>query len=315
VSQVGIRPEGIKIYQYVFFLSLLLILPGAQGPLFFWLNGLIPLVVFLFLYGFGWKTGSRIVLLGALIACAVSMFFQFFPLFLFSLVAFPAGFAIAHAAARSEDQIITGAKGIICLGACGLLFWGGLVATDDAFSYSGLIQQVQQGMETVLESYRNNSSIPTDRLLEIDQVIRQAKSIFPLILPAILVNGIICTIWLAMVGGNRLALRFFEKRPWPEYKFWKLPDKLIWAAIVSALFALIPVPLFQSVGINCLLTVGIIYFYQGIAILIFFCDKWKIPFFFRLPLYTLAVIQSSGALLLIIAGIADTWLDLRKICK
>ena len=75
---------------------------------------------------------------------------------------------------------------------------------------------------------------------------------------------------------------------------------------------MMPASLFQSIGINCLLAVGVLYFFQGIALLVFFCDKWKIPFFFRLPLYALAVVQSSGALVLMIAGIADIWLDFRK---
>ena len=213
VSQVAIGPERIKIFQYVFFLSLLLILPGAQWPLFFWLNGLIPLVVFLFLYGFGWKQGSRLVLLGALIACAVSLFFDFFPLFLFSMTAFPAGYVIAYAAERSEDQFLTGAKGIISLGICGLLFWLGLVATDNSFSYSGLILQVQQGMEAVLETYRNNTAIPADRLLEIDQIIRQAKSIFPLILPAILGKWYYLHRLDCHCRGKSAGVEFFRETP------------------------------------------------------------------------------------------------------
>jgi uncharacterized protein YybS (DUF2232 family) len=316
VSQVERRPEGIKIYiQYIFFLSLLFILPGVQWPLFFWLNGCIPLAVFLILYGFGRKTGSKILMLGMLIACGMSFILQSFPLLLFSLVALPAGFVIAGGVTRSEDHIVTGAKGVICLGLSGLLFWGGLIASDGAFSYAGIIQQVQQGMDAALEAYKSNTAIPVDKLLEVDQIIRQAKSVFPVILPAIVGNIVISTIWLTMVGGNRLAFGFFKRRPWPEYKIWKLPDSFIWLGIASALLALLPAPVLQPVGINCLLMVGIIYMYQGIAVLVFFCDKWKIPFFFRLPLYTLAVIQSAGALLLTIAGIADTWLDFRKIRK
>lgn len=315
MSQVEIKPERIRTFQYVFFLSLFLILPGAQWPLFFWLNGLIPLVVFLFLYGFGWKMGGLILLSGALTACAVSMYLSFFPFFLFSLTAFPAGYVIAYAAGRTEDQITTGMKGVLCLGGCGLLFWAGLIAIDNTFTYSGVIQQVQQGMDAVLKSYRNSSSIPVDRLLEIDQVFSQVKSIFPIILPAILGNSIILTIWLTIAGGNGLALRFFGKRPWLEYKYWNLPDKFIWVSIASALFALIPDTRFHSIGINCLLMCGIVYVFQGVAILVYFFDKWRVPYFFRLPLYTLAAIQSTGTVLLMIAGIADIWMDFRKIHK
>ena len=305
----------MRIFQYVFLLSSVLILPGVQWPLFSWLNGFVPLVTFLLLYGLGWNQGNRIMLQGAILACAVGYFLGCMPLVLLSLTAVPPGYVIAHAAGRSEEQMIAGMKGILCLGICWLFFWGGLVATNNAFSYSALIHSVQEGMDATLNVYRQNTSIPVEKLLLIDQFLNEVKSVFPIILPAIVGNIIILTIWLTMVLGNRLALRFCNKSPWPEYKYWKLPEKLVWAVIFSAVLALIPIQPIQPIGINLLLLVGVFYIFQGIAILVYFLDKWNMPIILRLPLYTIAVIQSSGTLLLLVVGIADIWLDLRRINK
>jgi uncharacterized protein YybS (DUF2232 family) len=313
VGQVEIKPEGIRIFQYVFLLSLVLVLPGVQWPLLSWLNGFVPLFAFLYLYRFGWNRGNKILLQGVILACLVGFFLRSMPLILLSLTSLPAGYVIAHSAARSEKQMITGIKGIVCLGPCWLVFWGGLVATNNAFSYSALIHSIQEGMDASLNIYRQNTSIPVDKLLLIDQFINQAKAVFPVILPAILGNIIIMTIWLTMVLGNRLALRYCNKSPWPEYKYWKLPERLIWAAIVSAVLALIPLQPIQPVGINLLLLAGVLYIFQGLAILVYFFDKWNMPIIFRLPLYTIAVIQSSGTFLLLIVGIADIWFDFRRL--
>jgi hypothetical protein len=315
VDQVERKPEGIRIFQYVFLLSSVLVLPGMQWPLLSWLNGFVPLVAFLLLYGFGWNLGNRIILQGVILACVVGFFLRSMPLILLSLTTLPPGYAIAFAAGRSEEQMITGIKGILCLGGCWLVFWGGLIATDNAFSYSALIHSVQEGVDASLNVYRQNNSIPVDKLLLIDQFLNQAKTLFPVILPAILGNIIIVTIWLTMVLGNRLALRYFNKSPWPEYKYWKLPERLIWAAIFSAVLALIPLKPIQPMGINLLLLVGVFYIFQGVAILGYFFDKWNMPIIFRLPLYTIAVIQSSGTFLLLVVGIADIWLDFRRLSK
>jgi len=313
VGQVEIKPEGMRIFQYVFLLSSVLVLPGVQWPLLSWLNGFVPLVVFVFLYRFGWNLGSKIILQGAVLACTVSFMLRSLPLILLPLFTIPAGYVVAYSAERSEDQMITGMKGIICLGGCWLVFWCGLIAINDAFSYSSLIHSVQEGMDASLTLYRQNTSIPVDKLLLIDQIINQGKAVFPVILPAIMGNIIIVTIWMTMVLGNRLTLRYCNKSPWLEYKYWQLPDRLIWAAIFSAILALIPLQPIQPIGINLLILAGVFYIFQGVAILVYFFDKWNMPIIFRLPLYVIAVIQSSGTFLLLVVGIADIWLDFRRL--
>jgi hypothetical protein len=313
VYQVEGKPEGLKIFPYIFLLSLVLILPGVQWPVFIWLNGFVALFAFFILYGFGWNQGNRIILQGVLLACAVCFFLRSLPLIAFSLTALPAGYVIAYAAGKSEDQIVTGIKGILALGVCWLVFWGGLFATNNAFSYSALIYLLQDGLSVSLNLYRQNESMPVETLIVVEQMINQMKVVLPKILPAILIFFVILTVWLTMVLGNRLALRYYGRSPWPEYKFWKVPEKLIWAEIVTAILALIPVEPFGTIGINLLILMSVIFIFQGIALLVFFLNKWKMPVIFRLFLYTIAVIQSSGIVVLLVVGIADIWFNFRRL--
>lgn len=315
MDQVVRKPERTGIFHYVFLFSLVLILPGIQWPLFFWLNGFVPMAVFFFLYCFGEKTGNKILLQGAVLAFVVSFFLQTLPLYLLAITSLPAGYVIARSARRSEGQMATGAKGILTLAACWLIFWGGLVVVDKGYSYSALIQSVQSWVDMLLKAYRNNESIPVDTLIVIDQMLNQTKTFFPVILPAILCNFVLLTVWLTMVLGNRLALKYIGGSPWPEYRLWRLPEKFIWAEIVSAGLALLPFGQVGTVGINLLILVSVLFIFQGLSIVVFFFNKWNMPFMFRLPLYALAIIQSSGTLLLLIIGIADTWLDLRRLNK
>ncbi len=311
--QVERKPAGMGIFNYVLLFSSVIILPGIEWPLFSWLNGFVPLAAFLFLYGFGWNTGSKIVVQGVVLAFAVCFFLRTLPLYVLALTCIPAGYIIARSAVRSENQISAGTKGILALGTCWLVFWGGLIVLDSSFSYSALIHGVQDWMDVLMNAYRNNKSIPVDTLIAIEQMLNQTKTYFPVILPAILCNFVIMTIWFTMVCGNRLALKYIGKAPWPEYKLWKLPDKLIWAAIVAGIFALLPAEPLRTIGINLLIPVSVLFVFQGLSIVVFFFNKWKMPIFFRVPLYVLAVIQSSGTIILLILGIADIWLDIRRL--
>jgi len=315
VDQVERKPEGVKYFQYVFFLSVALILPGIQWPVLSWMSGFVPVCVFFFLYGFGWVQGNRIILQGVLLACVVCLFLRSLPPILLSLTTLPAGYVIAYAAERSDDQLVTGIKGVITLGACSVLFWGGLVAANATFSYSSLIHWLQEGLDVSLNVYRQNQTIPVDTLVVIDQMLNQMKVFLPKILPAILAGVVISIVWLTMVLGNRLALRYCGRAPWSEYKFWKLPEKLIWAEIASAALALVPIEPIGTIGMNLLILVSMLFVFQGISILVYFFNKWNMPVMFRYLLYIIAIIQSSGTVLLLAVGIADIWLDFRRLNK
>jgi len=315
VDQVERKPEWVKNIQYIFFLSLALVLPGIKWPVLSWVSGLVPLLSFYILYGIGWNKGNMIILQGVVLSCVICFFLQKLPLILLSLTALPAGYTIAYAAGKLEEQINTGIKGIITLGTCWLLFWGGLAATNETFSYSTLIHWLQEGLDVSLNVYRQNQNIPVDTLVVIDQMINQMKVVIPKILPAILTSIVICNVWLAIVAGNFLLFKNYGRAPWPDYKLWKLPEKLIWVEIFSAALALIPMEPFSNIGMNLLILVSVFFVFQGISILVYFFNKWNIPVIFRWLLYIIAIIQSSGTILLLAIGIADIWLDFRRLNK
>jgi uncharacterized protein YybS (DUF2232 family) len=308
-----VKPEGIKKLQFVFLLSLVLILPGLQWPVFSWVCGFVPFFSFYILCTFGWNKGNIIILQSTIFSCLVCYFLKMLPLVLLTLLALPSGYIMAYAAGRSESQVYTGLKGILVLGFCWLIFWKVLGATSETLSYSNLIHWLQEGLDVSLNVYRQNQNIPVDTLVVVDQMLNQMKVVLPKILPAILASIVICSIWFAMFAGNQLLLRHYGKSPWPDYKFWKLPEKLIWAEIASASLALIPAEPIRTLGINVLFLVSIFFVFQGISILVYFFNKWNMSVIFRWLLYVIAIIQSSGTILLLAIGVADVWFDFRRL--
>ncbi|MEJ2640992.1 MAG: DUF2232 domain-containing protein, partial [Desulfosarcinaceae bacterium] len=104
--------------------------------------------------------------------------------------------------------------------------------------------------------------------------------------------------------------------PYPDFgplNHWRAPEQIIWLLIGSGLTMLLPSQGIKLVGVNTLLVILTIYFFQGMAIVSFFFEKKKMPRPFRIMLYTLIALQQVLLLVVIALGVFDLWLDFRKI--
>ncbi|MCI5197314.1 MAG: DUF2232 domain-containing protein [Candidatus Electrothrix sp. AW5] len=114
---------------------------------------------------------------------------------------------------------------------------------------------------------------------------------------------------------SRVLLRRLapEKVFWPPYKEWQLPDKTIWFLIFSFVLLLINSGQGKTVGLSLVCVAGLLYFLQGVAVVMHTLNRWNLPRAFRLFAYVFLGLQRYGVLLVIIIGIADTWANFRKL--
>ena len=94
---------------------------------------------------------------------------------------------------------------------------------------------------------------------------------------------------------------------------WKAPDFLVWGMIACGLIILLFDDLIMVVGLNVLIVLLPIYFFQGIAIVSFFFEKKGVPRKLRVVLYAIIAIQQLLLLAVIGLGFFDMWLNFRKI--
>jgi uncharacterized protein YybS (DUF2232 family) len=66
-------------------------------------------------------------------------------------------------------------------------------------------------------------------------------------------------------------------------------------------------------GINGLLILMTIYFFQGIAIISFYFEKKRFPRLLRIVLYSLIALQQVVLLVVVGLGFFDMWLNFRKL--
>jgi uncharacterized protein YybS (DUF2232 family) len=156
-------------------------------------------------------------------------------------------------------------------------------------------------------------NLAEDQISLIRESVPQLTQFFAGIFPALALAGIILTIWLNLLAGRRLFLRYGV--PFPDFgdlAAWKAPDRLIWMLITGGGMMIFPGEAITVVGMNLLILCSTIYLLQGLAIASFFFRQKKVPAMVRWLFYGLLLIQQYMLIFVIACGLFDLWVDFRK---
>jgi uncharacterized protein YybS (DUF2232 family) len=138
-------------------------------------------------------------------------------------------------------------------------------------------------------------------------------SIIAQLTPALLLINTTLVVLLNYLLSRRLVgSRGCEESRLP-LSAWEAPGWLVFVLIGAGFFLLVPNQVVQMVGVNVLLICGLLYFFQGLAILAFHFKRFQVPQFFRWIAYMLLVLIKSIMLLVILMGLIDLWLDFRRL--
>ena len=293
--------------------SLALLLPSVHIGLFGWIYFVIPLLVLI--YQYRWRNGLKFIGAGLILALAVSLFISSVEIVIFSAALIPVGYSLAHSGFRSDSPALSGLKGLVILVSCWLILLTIQTALSGVNPIGQFLGTLDSDIERTLDYYRQSGSVAPETLLILEESFFQMKTILPKILASMMVSLALLVIWSTMLLGNRLVPKFTGYRPWPDHQSWRLPDKLIWLLIGAALITIVPAAPLRVLGGNILICIGLIYIFQGFAVMSFFLHKWNVPQVVRFLLYAMMLFQSFGTVLLLILGIGEVWFDLRGFKK
>jgi len=118
--------------------------------------------------------------------------------------------------------------------------------------------------------------------------------------------------------GLLSARAYLARRPGPgplpfDPLAWHLPDPWIWALIAAGALLLIPYPAAHVAGGNALGVVALFYAFQGWAVVACIFKVKAVHWAFRAAFYALLVLWPVLSLFLVLAGVFDTWTDLRRV--
>jgi uncharacterized protein YybS (DUF2232 family) len=189
----------------------------------------------------------------------------------------------------------------------------GMASTDSLVTQ--ISQYMSGNLELALDLYRE-MDVSDEKIDMVAQSIEGILYVMLRILPAIAIVSTLLVVWSNLLLARPLLRS--RQLHCPEFgtlNEWKAPEALVWVAIASGLLLLVPHQGLRLFGVNGLIIMMMIYFFQGIAIVSFYFEKKRFPKVLRGLLYGLIAIQQFILLLVIAVGFFDLWIDFRRIKK
>jgi uncharacterized protein YybS (DUF2232 family) len=199
------------------------------------------------------------------------------------------------------------ATGGVMLGLYGLL---------SSNSLWGLMSDYLQGnLQLALAMYKE-MEVSEERIAILSQSMEGILYVMLRITPAITIVATLFVVWSnLLLARPLLRSRDLFCPDFGTLNEWKAPEPLVWLVILSGVLILMPNQGLKLLGVNGLIIMMMIYFFQGIAIVSFYFEKKQFPKLLRGILYGLIALQQLVLLLVIAAGFLDMWIDFRRMKK
>ena len=209
-----------------------------------------------------------------------------------------------------EKTMLYTCGSVIFIGIVGLLFYSKL---SNKACYAIIAEYVSKNLKLSLEIYEN-IGVSQESIHMISNSLKNIEYFLIRIIPALIVASTFFVSWTNLL----VAKPIFKNRGifYPSFgslKLWKAPEFLVWGIIGCGLLLLLPEKTFKFLGLNGLLILLTIYFFQGIAIVSFYFEKKRFPRMLRVFLYSLIALQQVVLIVIIGLGLFDMWINFRKL--
>ena len=169
-----------------------------------------------------------------------------------------------------------------------------------------------KNLELTLELYKN-MGMPEENIHMISSSMESFQYVLIRIFPALAIASTLFIIWTSlMLAKPLLKTRNLFYPDFGQLNLWKTPEYLVWIAIACGILLLIPDRAVRLMGINGIIILMTIYFFQGMAIVSFYFAKKQFPRLLRFFLYSLIAIWQVILLIVVILGFFDIWFNFRK---
>jgi uncharacterized protein YybS (DUF2232 family) len=124
---------------------------------------------------------------------------------------------------------------------------------------------------------------------------------------------------LVLTGALMIMLNVALLRRWGDafhdldLRRWRSPDPLIWILIAAGFGMFAPIPAVTLVARNVFVVVLGCYFCQGLAIVSYYLDRFRLPRGIRVAGYFLIVVEHVLAALVLALGVFDLWGNFRRL--
>lgn len=209
-----------------------------------------------------------------------------------------------------EKTMLYACGTVLFTGLTGLFFYSNFHNTG---MYALVSAYVAKNLELTMVLYEN-MGMPEESMAVISNSLENIRYVMIRIIPALAVASTLFVVWVSLLLAKPiLKARALFYPAFGRLNQWKAPEMLVWGVIGCGLLILLPAKAFKMIGLNGLIILMTIYFFQGIAIVSFYFEKKQLPPILRLILYSFIALQQIILIIVIGLGFFDIWLNFRKL--
>lgn len=296
---------GIAITGLIFAISIYMPIIGFFSALF------IPLPTFFYRSKLGRVKGAAIPILTCILMIAVFGKISIDTLLFIELLIL--GYVLGELVELNlsiEKTVLYACGAVIFSGTIGTIIFSNIY---DVQIYSLVTEYVKKNLELTLTLYEN-MEVSQESIHMLSNSFESIQYVLVRIIPALVVSSTLFISWTSLLLAKPLLIN--RKLFYPAYgslRLWKAPEYLVWGIIGCGLTLLLPNKTIKIFGLNGLLILMTIYFFQGIAIVSFYFEKKKFPRILRFILYSFIALQQLILLVVIGLGFFDIWINFRKL--
>jgi uncharacterized protein YybS (DUF2232 family) len=295
---------GVLITSLIFCVSVFIPIIGFVAALF------IPLPVLFYRLKLGRINGLIIAVVASLIMMALIGGLSIDVIFFAGLLLI--GFILGELFELnlSIEQTTLIASGSVVLSGLISLIVSSVLTGEGVFAV--VSDYVAKNLELTLVLYQS-MGMSQENIQLISQSLDKIHQVLVTIIPALVSVSTLFVTWISILLARPvLTSRSLFYPDFGPLKLWKAPEYLVWAVIGCGLSLFLPPTALKIIGLNGLLILLTVYFFQGIAIVSFYFDKKRLPRFVRVFLYTLIGLQQLILLAVIGLGFFDLWINFRR---
>ncbi|MGA2937917.1 MAG: DUF2232 domain-containing protein [Syntrophobacteraceae bacterium] len=289
----------VGLFLSINFVPLVGFLPGILTP--------APTVLAVIRWGFpnAWLVPGCSAVIGSLILYMLNLSESI--AYLLALIGMGALMGYGFRRQWSTEKIV-GLSSLFVIGMAGLFVL--LAFTETKGEIVRLIEQDLRGAISAALKQVGSSS-PETR--ELESKLLDTVPLIVRIMPGVLMACTLGICWLNLLVSLRYcraaANEFCDRE---KLILWKAPERIVWFVIASGLILLLPVGDLKLAAINLLIVTGTIYFLQGVAIVAFYLERWKLPVYVKGFVYAVVFLQQLASMATVALGLFDVWFDFRK---
>lgn len=172
-------------------------------------------------------------------------------------------------------------------------------------------KEITAGISQAIKLYEQQTRLSAEDLETLKQGMQTIGQVMSRIYPALAtINlGLISAITLLLF--RRAAAKSSVEISLSTFKEFRTPDLLIWLLIVSGFATLAPSVLVNTPALNILTVLAVLYFMQGLAVLITICERSNFAGTLKALLAVLLLTQPYLTVVVTVLGVFDYWGEFR----